>query len=102
MDIAKEDRTLDSCAHRGKVQPCRSRSRRKIGIDLETIWDDDVYPIGVAIVMVMMAVFLVSFAVTRRWKSWTRLRTAPPPRTALPPSPSPTLFSCTTFLGGVL
>ena len=71
MDIAKEDRTLDSCAHRGKVQPCRNRSRQRIGIDLETIWDDDVYPIGVAIVMVMMAVFLVSFAVTRRWKSCT-------------------------------
>ena len=71
MDIAKEDRTLDSCAHRGKVQPCRSRSRRRIGTDLETIWDDDVYPIGVAIVMAMMAVFLVSFAVTRRWKSCT-------------------------------
>ena len=60
MDITKGDRTLDSCAHRGKVQPCRSRSRRRIGTDLETILDDDVFPIGVAIVMMMlaMAVFL--------------------------------------------
>ena len=73
MDIAKEDRTLDSCAHRGKVQPCRNRSRQRIGTDMETTWDDDVFPIGVAIVMMTlaMAVFFVSFAVTRRWKSCT-------------------------------
>ena len=51
--------TWDSCAHQDKVLPCRSRSRRKIGIDLETIWDDDVYPIGVALVMAMMAVFFL-------------------------------------------
>ena len=64
---------MDSCAHRGKVQPCRNRSRQRIGTDLETTWDDDVFPIGIAIVMMTlaMAVFFVSFAVTRRWKSCT-------------------------------
>ena len=68
---------MDSCAHRGKVQPCRNRSRRRIGIDLDSIWNDDVFPIGVAIVMMMMMMtlamveFFVSFAVTKRWKSRT-------------------------------
>ena len=34
---------MGSCEHQGRVRPCRSRSRRRIGIDLDSIWNDDVF-----------------------------------------------------------